>query len=289
MGGGIFYHIPTYEKLGLKVPTTWDELMANSAVIAEKTDQAPIIQTYGDSWTSQLPVLANNFNVLAENPDFAEEYTNNAAKFATTPAALEGFERLQDIAASGYLNEDFGAATLEDGMQMVATGKGVHYPMLTFALGTVKQNNPDELNDIGFFAQPGDDAEKNGLTIWMSQAVYIPKTSDKVEAAKGFVDFMATEEACELIVATNGATGPYLIDGCDLPADVPTAVADMLPYFEKANGTAPALEYLSPIKGPALQQLTVEVGSGIRDAKSAAELYDKDVAKQARQLGLPNW
>ena len=46
---------------------------------------------------------------------------------------------------------------------------------------------------------------------------------------------------------------------------------------------------MSPLKGPSLEQLTVEVGSGIREAQSAAELYDQDVAKQARQLGLENW
>jgi raffinose/stachyose/melibiose transport system substrate-binding protein len=33
----------------------------------------------------------------------------------------------------------------------------------------------------------------------------------------------------------------------------------------------------------------VEVGSGIRPAAEAAALYDKDVEKQAKQLGLPNW
>jgi raffinose/stachyose/melibiose transport system substrate-binding protein len=63
----------------------------------------------------------------------------------------------------------------------------------------------------------------------------------------------------------------------------------MLPYFETQGRTAPALEFLSPVKGPALEQLTVEVGSGIRDAKSAAALYDQDVAKQAKQLGLDGW
>ena len=52
---------------------------------------------------------------------------------------------------------------------------------------------------------------------------------------------------------------------------------------------APALEFLSPIKGPALEQFTVEVGSGIRPAAEAAALYDQDVAKQGKQLGLPNW
>jgi raffinose/stachyose/melibiose transport system substrate-binding protein len=62
----------------------------------------------------------------------------------------------------------------------------------------------------------------------------------------------------------------------------------MLPYFE-AKATTPALEFVSPIKGPALEQITVEVGSGIRQPAEAAALYDDDVRKQAKQLGLPNW
>ncbi|GAB3999032.1 hypothetical protein GCM10029992_26650 [Glycomyces albus] len=43
------------------------------------------------------------------------------------------------------------------------------------------------------------------------------------------------------------------------------------------------------MKGPALEQITVEVGSGIRSAEDAAVLYDEDVKKQAQQLGLEGW
>ena len=74
-----------------------------------------------------------------------------------------------------------------------------------------------------------------------------------------------------------GATGPYLVKGCTLPADVPPAVNDMLPYFDDGGQTSPALEFLSPVKGPALEQITVEVGSGIRPAADGAALYDEDV------------
>lgn len=289
MGGGILYHVPTYAELGLEVPTTWDEFMANNAVIAEQTDKAPVIQTYRDTWTSQLFVLADYFNVQAAEPDFATAYTANQAKYASTPAAMAGFDRLQAVYEAGYLNEDFGAASFDDGLAMVATGAGVHYPMLTFALGNIKQNNPDLLNDVGFFAQPGDSAEANGLTIWLPAGTYIPKTSQNIEAAKDFLNFMASPEGCQAIVDAVGATGPMLVKGCELPADVPTAVSDMLPYFQTDGATAPALEFLSPVKGPALEQLTVEVGSGIRNAQSAAELYDADVEKQAKQLGLEGW
>jgi raffinose/stachyose/melibiose transport system substrate-binding protein len=70
---------------------------------------------------------------------------------------------------------------------------------------------------------------------------------------------------------------------------VPPAVADLATYFEADGRTAPALEFLSPIKGPNLENITVEVGSGIRSAADGAALYDEDVKKQAQQLGLPGW
>ncbi len=63
----------------------------------------------------------------------------------------------------------------------------------------------------------------------------------------------------------------------------------MQPYIDKEGASSLALEFLSPVKGPALEQITVEVGSGIRKAADGAELYDEDVKKQAQQLGLAGW
>jgi raffinose/stachyose/melibiose transport system substrate-binding protein len=286
--GGILYNTKVYEQLGLEVPKTWDEFSANNEKIKE-AGIVPVAQTYRDTWTSQLFVLADFYNVLAEVPTFAEDYTANKAKYATTPAAVRGFEHLQQGFEAGWWNEDFGAATYEDGLYMVATGEAAHYPQLTFAIGAIQQNHPDELNDVGFFAQPGPDAAKNGLTVWMPAALYISAESPNAEAAKDFLNFVASPEGCDIITATLGATGPYLVEGCELPADVPTGVKDMLPYFETEGATAPALEFLSPVKGPALEQITVEVGSGIRPAADGAALYDQDVEKQAKQLGLPGW
>ena len=288
MGGGIYYNKKIYAELGLSVPKSWAEFMANNEKI-KAAGKVAVAQTYGDTWTSQLFVLADFYNVQAAEPNFAADYTANKAKYATSPAAMAGFQYLEDTFKAGYLNEDFGVAKFDDGVRMVATGEAAHYPMLTFALGNIKQNFPENLEDVGFFAQPGPDAAKNGLTVWMPAGLYIPAASPNVDAAKEFLSFVASVEGCNLMIGANGATGPYLIKDCALPADVPGAVSDMLPYFQTAGMTAPALEFLSPIKGPALEQITVEVGSGIRPAAEAAALYDQDVEKQAKQLGLPNW
>jgi raffinose/stachyose/melibiose transport system substrate-binding protein len=288
MGGGILYNIPIYEELGLEIPKSWDEFMANNEKI-KAAGKVAVIQTYGDTWTSQLFVLADYFNVAAAEPDFAELYTAGKAKYADSPAAIKGFERLQEVYEAGYLNPDFGAAKFTDGARQIAMGEGAHYPMLTFAVGTIQDTHPEHINDVGFFAQPGDSADSNGLTVWMPDASYIPKTTSNPEEAKKFVAYLASVEACEVRNEAVGATGPYMVKGCLPPADVPPAVADMLPYFGENGHNGPALEFLSPVKGPALEQITVEVGSGIRGAADAAALYDLDVRKQAQQLGLEGW
>ncbi|MFS2151908.1 ABC transporter substrate-binding protein [Rhizobium sp. Rhizsp42] len=287
MGGGIFYNRKIYAELRLQPPKTWAEFMSNNEKI-KAAGKVAIAQTYGTTWTSQIFVLADFFNVQTEVPTFADDYTANKVKYATTPAALRGFEHQEEVAKAGFFNEDFGAASFDDGMRMVSTGEAAHYPSLTFGIGNIQQNFPDNVKDVGFFAEPGTDAAKNGLTIWMPAALYLSAKAEHLDEAKKFLDFVASKEGCELM-AKAVPSGPYLIKGCELPKDVPQAVTDMLPYFQTEGRAGPALEFLSPVKGPALEQITVEVGTGIRSAKDAAALYDQDVAKQAKQLGLPNW
>lgn len=288
--GGVLYNTKIYDRLGLKVPKTWDEFMANNAKI-KAAGVAPVIQTYKDTWTSQLFVLADFHNVAAAEPDFADDYTANKTNYSKSPAAFKGFQRLQEVHDAGYLNKEFASESFEDGLGELAAGKGAHYPILTFVLGTLVTNSPGQVDDVGLFALPGDDAAKNGLTIWTPGAVYIPKTTEgaKLDAAKKFLAFIASPEGCEAQTKAYQPTGPYVVNDCPLPDDLPRAVQDMLPYFETDGQATPALEFVSPIKGPALEQITVEVGSGIRSAKDGAALYDKDVTKQAQQLGIPGW
>ena len=87
--GGILYKTKIYEQLGLEIPRSSDDFAANNASIKE-AGIVPVAQTYRDTWTSQLFVLADFDNVLAEAPTFADDYTANKAKYATTPAAVRG-------------------------------------------------------------------------------------------------------------------------------------------------------------------------------------------------------
>src|SRR5690349_7091020 len=165
LGGGILYNKKVYAKLGLSVPKTWADFEANNDKI-KAAGIAPVIATYGtdSTWTSQLFVLADYYNVAQAVPTFTNDYTTNKAKYATTPAAAAGFNYLAEGFKKGWYEKDFATTTFEQGLKLLADGKGAHYPMLSFVLSTIAANSPNEVNDIGFFAQPGTDAKKNGAT-----------------------------------------------------------------------------------------------------------------------------
>ncbi len=284
--GAMVYNKDVYAKLGLTVPKTWDEFMANNAVI-KAAGITPVVQTYGDTWTSQLFVLGDFYNVSTADPQWADQYTAGEAKFADEPA-VEGFQHLQDVHDAGYLNQDFASATYDDGVRMLAEGTAAQYPMLTSNVAqAVGANFPDADASIGVFPIPGTSADANGLTVWMPNGVYVPKTTEgaQLDSTKKFLSWLATPEACQVQASSITLGGPFVVDGCDLPANAASLVKDMQPYFDDGD-TALALEFLSPIKGPSLEQITVEVGSGIRPAQDGAALYDEDVKKQAQQLGL---
>lgn len=283
-GGGILYNKDVYAKLGLQIPKTWNDFLANADKI-KAAGITPVIETFKDTWTSQLFVLGDYYNVQLANPNFAKDYTANKVKYATDPAAVRGFQKLQEVKAKGYVNDNYGSATNAQGMKMLAQGKGAMYPMLSVTVGLV---TADEAKKIGFFGIPGDDAAKAGATVWEPGGAYIPKASKNIDLAKKFIAFMNTKAGTDAFSIGTPPTGPYQVKGLTLPASAPPVAADLQNYIT-SKAFSPALEFLSPVKGPSLEQICVAVGTGQTAPQAGAAQYDQDVVKEAKQLGLPGW
>ncbi|WP_431279929.1 ABC transporter substrate-binding protein [Leifsonia poae] len=287
--GGVMYNKKVYADLGLSVPKTWDEFISNSEKI-KAAGKTPVLVSYGDTWTSQLFVLADFANVSAQDPNWADDYTANksSAKYSKEPA-LAGFTHTQEIFDKGLMNKDYASLTNVNALKALATGEGVQYPMITTVIGNVVQSNPDQVNDIGYFAMPTESGDPHA-TVWESNGAYIPKstTGDKLTAAKKLIAFLNTPAGCDIQNGTGVPAGPFAISTCKVPDDAPALVADELKYQED-NKTGLALEFISPIKGPNLEKILIQVGSGISQAPAGAALYDNDVKAQAQQLGLKGW
>ena len=123
-------------------------------------------------------------NLVHEYPNFVEEFNAGISTYSNTPAALRGFEKLNQIWELGYINTDLNSTSYDMALEMLVEGQGVYYPMLSFALAYIEENFGDEINNIGSFGQPGDDPDYHGVTLWLPGAIAIPKTSKNIDAAK---------------------------------------------------------------------------------------------------------
>ena len=233
-------------------------------------------------------VLGDFHNVSAAVPTFAADYTANKAKYATTPEALAGFEHIQKVKDGGYLNKDFASAKLTDGIKAVATGTAAHYPQLGATANNIEIVAPGKSNDVGFFALPGADAASNGMTVWPgTAAMYIPKSveGDKLDAAKKFIAFAATQEGCDAYAKGSPPQGPFLSKACQLPATSPRWPRTPRPTSSPARPVPPwsscRRSRARPWSRSASRWAPVRC-----TGKEGAELYDQDVKKQAQQLGL---
>ena len=287
MGGGWLYNRKIYEELGLSVPGTWEELMQNNQIIKD-AGLIPVIASFADSWTSQLVFLADYHNVHMQEPDFADRWTRNEVQLAESHVAMRSFEKLAELNEKGFMNADRMATTFDDAIHLLATGQGAHYPMLSFALGNIAENFPESIEDIGMFGQPGDGSHPRGLTMWVPDGFYLNRNSPHVDSLITWASFFASPEGWEIFMSARAPNGPLAITGVPMPDDIMQAVKDMQGYID-AGRTVPALEFLSPLKGPSLEQILVEVGMGISTPQEAAIAYQQDVLMQARQLGLEGW
>lgn len=285
--GGWLYNKKEYARLGLKVPKTWAELISNCEKI-KASGKTAVIGSFKTSWTTQIIVLADFYNVQKLEPNFATDYTANKVKYATSKAALRSFEKLYEIWAKGFMNKDYMSTSYDDAQQMLVEGRGVQWPMLSQVLPVMAQKFPDKMQDIGMFPQPSDDPNINGFTVWMPNAFYITKSCKDITKAKKLLEYYISPAGLNVFKSAQTLDGVFLIKGSTTLSGVLPAVSDIMRYTNEGK-VAPALEFLSPVKAPNLPQICAEVGTGAVSALEGARMADDDTTKQARQLNLPGW
>lgn len=280
--GAILYNKDVYEELGLEVPHTWDEFIANCDAIKE-AGQTALIGTFADNWTCQIPILGDFYNVQAAEPTFAKDFEAGTAKHATTPIVLKSWEKME--ATAQYYGADYMAATYDDGCDALVNGDGAHWFILSQALSNIHSLYGEDVNNIGLFGIPGDDPEDHGITVWMPLSIYGNKNSEKVEDIKRFMEFYVSDEALDAYAQAQLPDGPYCVKGYELPENVFDAVKDAQTYFE-AGKTSTAMEFQCGVSSTVGGAICAECGSGQTTAEEAAAAWDEDCRKQALQLGF---
>ena len=129
-GGGVLYNKKVYADLGLAVPKTWDEFMANNAKI-KAAGIDPVIQSYGDTWTSQLFVLADFANVDRGAAGMGGQVHGQRGQ-VRQGAGHQGLPASRGGEQGRLPEQGLRLVEVRQGPAQPGQGKGAQYPMLTF-------------------------------------------------------------------------------------------------------------------------------------------------------------
>ena len=179
------YNKTKFKELGIKIPGTWDELIA-SAQKSETAGQTPFYLTLKTAWTAMVP-----FNALAANlqgDDFIEKRLAGKTSFQERYVGVA--KKMLTIVKYGE-KDKFGVG-YGDGNVAFAKGKSVMYLQGVWAIGDIKKANPDI--KLGVFALPAlNDASKNRLVSGVDTLFALSK-DPKYARGKLFIEFMLKPE-----------------------------------------------------------------------------------------------
>jgi len=126
--GGILYNKKVYKQLGLTVPTSWADFMANSEKIKQQDPSvAPIIQAYGDDYTARSGCSPISRTWPTRTPNGQRSTTQHKVKYSQQPA-LAGFLHQEQVHAAGLFNKDFASIHNDQALTVLAERQGCSVP-----------------------------------------------------------------------------------------------------------------------------------------------------------------
>lgn len=204
---GIVYNREVFKNNGIEVPTTVDEF--NKACETLKAAGiTPIYVSMADSWTVNQIMNAEWPNILAANPDALDKLNKNEIRWDSLPQFNDMFVRLKDWVDKGYINSDMATATYEMGQKAIASGSAAMMYMGDWADPEYIKTEPSGKGKIGMMAAPAETGESR-LAIAGPGGYYISNQSKNIDAAKDFLNYMATDENLKLNMDKRACTSVW--------------------------------------------------------------------------------
>lgn len=277
MAASVIYNTEIFDQYGLKVPETWDELLAVCNTLKEN-GVTPFYATFKDPWTigqgwfdysvGGMTDVAAFFTAMNEEgtdvgPDSAVSFQQDIA---------EPVDQMLEL-TNNYVNEDAASKGYGDGNLAFSKGEAAMYLQGPWAFGEIAKTAPDL--ELGTFPLPmTDDPDDVKVRVNIDLAAWIPEASKRREAAREFLSYLFQPEVMD---AYNAAQLGFGTTTDAAPATDPR-ILGMKAYFDDAKfyqGASKAVPQTIPLDNY-LQG--VVLGSS---AESALQTVDADWARLA--------
>ena len=217
VGAAIFYRTDIFERLGLEIPTTMEELYEVAEVL-KANNIYPFTLANFNRWTGSM-----FFMYLVDRIGGPETFENAANRtggaFNDEPFVRAG-EMIQEMVQAGFfppgfnsMNEDYGQSRT-----LLYTGQAAMYLMGSWATATNTTENPDLQQYIDFFPFPAVEGGKgdpsNMIGTPGNNYFSISSKCENKDLAIEFLKYMTDKESAQLLVQANAI--PPFVGGSEL-------------------------------------------------------------------------
>ncbi len=186
---GTIYNKKIYQELGLSIPKTWEEFLANCETI-KNAGKVPIALGIKDNFVTQmLPYSIWPSVLYGKKKDFEQQVLEGKAKY-NSPEWTKALEMTLDIYEKGYTNTGVLGVSYDQQLEMFATEQAVMLNMGDWCVDTIKQTNPDI--QAGFFPTPPLSGYELTLESQPGGVYIISNTCESPDVAKKFLEEMLT-------------------------------------------------------------------------------------------------
>jgi multiple sugar transport system substrate-binding protein len=192
----VYYNTEVFNRLNLKVPTTWTEFL-NVCEVLKRNGVSPIAMGAKETWT--VGGWFDYMNSAVNGGEFHQQLTMGNVPY-TDPRVRKTFEYLIDLSQKGYFQPNATSYAWQEAATLLFKGEAGMYLMGQFVFDVA----PAELKgNLDFFRFPTVSGTSYSVDT-PTDGFMIPKNAKNKDAAKLFLAYLATAEAQEMFAKPLG-------------------------------------------------------------------------------------
>ncbi|WP_034389007.1 extracellular solute-binding protein [Deinococcus sp. YIM 77859] len=203
----ILYNKELFARYGLKPPRTWDELLKVVGTL-KKNNVAAFSLANKAKWPGSM-FYAYLVDRIGGPTVFKSAALREKGGSFTDPAFIRAGELLQELVKAGGFVQGYNGLDYDSGVsrQLLYSGRAAMELMGTWELGNIKNENPEFLKKVDFFAfptVPGGKGNPNAVLGTVGDNFYsISRGCKNPEAAFKLLTYLIDEQAVQERVADN--------------------------------------------------------------------------------------
>ncbi len=281
----VAYNISMFDELGLSIPTNYAEFcdVCDQIMAAGIT---PIYESVSDGWHH---VCWTEAAIAATQADagYPDALNSNTATFEGNEQLTTMFAQLKEMADKGYMGDNYMSNQHADAPAAIASGE---YAMVIYNQGLGAEVNAVDssfpVDNIGYFVNPLCDNQALNVN-YCGPSRFIYSGSKNVEAAKKYLEFMASDESLAYMTENVGKFNqlPY--------TNAPSAYSEVVQDFYDRYPTKVAV-FQASVKyyNPAWMDIGADMSAMFLGEMTPEEVLidiDKLRAEQAAAASDPAW